>query len=310
MKKLKNEKTQQHISSQIRRAMITVNALILSVVFIVLFLYFREVMIKESLEKANIQLDVNIKEFNKEFSNIESTVSVIHSVIEHNFDIDEGKKRTSYVRMYNEQLENELRLIGEKTNMSSSVYVYFNYRLWGEAIDTWMLRTEDGQYVKQAVLPIEFYEENYREWYEIPISENRSLWTFPYLSLTGDNEGNIISSYVTPIEMDGHIIALAGMDLLVSDVTRSLEASRIYETGEMYILHPDGRTIYHPSYEFGQVPDDIRSFDLWLDKIRKEDRGSSIEVDHEGRKIVLAYAHLENGWVMASMIPQGEVLVS
>lgn len=297
----------KNISNQMIRAIMTVNILVLSVVFIVLFLYFRNVMIDESLEMANIQLDVNIKEFNKEFSNIESAVSVIHSVVESSFDVDEALKDTTYVEEFNTQLVDELKLIGERTDMSSSVYVYFNYELWGRAIDTWMLRVAEGEYVKQDVIPIEFYEENYRPWYEIPINEKRSIWTFPYLSLTGDNEGQIISSFVSPIEIDGYIIGLAGMDLLVSDVAKALENSRIYDTGEIYMLHPDGRTIYHPNYEFGKVPDELNSFDLWLDKINRLDRGSSIEIDKQGKEIVLAYARLENGWIMASMIPQQEV---
>nr|WP_255814071.1 cache domain-containing protein [Acidaminobacter sp. JC074] len=153
---------------------------------------------------------------------------------------------------------------------------------------------------------MEFFDENYRGWYEVPIAEKRPVWTFPYLSIAGGSIDQIITSYVVPLEKDGLVIGVAGMDLYLTDVIRYLENSRLYESGEVYLLYPDGRTIYHPRYEFGKVPDEINDFNQWLDIINANDYGS-LEVEAEKQMFVLAYMKLENGWTMASMIPKGEV---
>ncbi len=187
--------------------------------------------------------------------------------------------------------------------MTDSIYVYFNVEKFGREVDAWMLRDENDKFNQQASLG-EAYYEDYYEWYNEPIDNQKTLWTFPYESAAG----GLISSHVQPIIIDGESVGLVGMDLYLDSVQNTLEEVVLFDTGFLYLMHPDGRVMVHPEIAFGENVLDKGDFKALLDEMNDNKTGFTSYANKNGEKIVAAYAHLDNDWIVASSIPEREVL--
>ncbi len=259
---------------------------------------------EESRKMAVGQVEASVNEFQQEFFNIESAVSVLVHEIASEVDVSLALSNPQYLKDYKKELVKRTKSIGENTDLTDSIYVYFNVEKFNQEIDIWMLRDENDKFNLQDPFGMDYYFDEYSSWYHDPIEKQMTLWTFPYES----SAGGLITSYVTPVIVNGEAIALVGMDLYLDSVEQSLSEVTLFETGYLYLMHPDGRTMVHPRVEFGANILDQGKFEFLLDEMNTNDKGFTSYKRDDGTGVVAAYAHLDNGWIVASSIPEAEVL--
>jgi methyl-accepting chemotaxis protein len=296
-------KRRRKISGKIMFSILLVNLISLLVIAgIVVFLMDQNVG-SEAKKMAENQVEVKVNEFEQDFSDIESAVSIIVNEVKAEVDVARAKRDKQYLQDYKKELVTRLKSVGENTDLTRSIYLYFNTVYFDQEVDIWMLGKDDGTFELQDSFGYDYYLD-YNEWYTEPIENKRTLWTFPYESAAG----GIITSYVTPVVVDGTAIALVGMDLYLDDVQETLEATTLFDTGYLYMMHPDGRVLIHPRVDFESNLNDEGDYDGLLEKMASEETGFTTYERDDGQKVVAAFSHLNNGWIIASSIPEKEVL--
>lgn len=291
------------ISNKIALSIILTNLIVVLVIAGIMGVLLSQNVGEESRKMAVGQVEANVNEFQQEFFNIESAVSVLVHEIASEVDVRQALANKEYLQNYKKELVKRTKNIGENTDLTDSIYVYFNVEKFDQEVDIWMLRDDNDKFHLQDPFGMEYYEE-YSAWYSEPIQNKKTLWTFPYES----SAGGLITSYVTPVIIDGEAIALVGMDLYLDSVEETLSQVTLFETGYLYLMHPDGRTMVHPRVEFGANILDQGDFQFLLDEMNSKETGFTSYKRDDGAGVVAAYSHLDNGWIVASSIPEAEVL--
>lgn len=291
------------ISTKIMASILLVNIISLIIIGGIVSFLVTDQVGGESKKAAETQISQSVNQYEQYFSNIESAVGVIVNDIKADVDVNQALRNKAYLQEYKVELANRLKEIGENTDLSRSIYVYFNTLKFDQEVDAWLLKQDDGSYELQDSFGYDYYLE-YHSWYSEPIDNNQTLWTFPYESSTG----GIITSYVTPIIVDGEAIAMVGMDLYLDDVAKMLSETVLFESGYLYLMHPDGRMLVHQNIPFGENLLDQGDYQALLDKMNAETTGFTKYKRNDGVNVIAAYGHLNNGWIVASSIPEKEVM--
>ncbi len=293
----------KRIGSKIRFAIICVTLIISVLIGSVIAWNVNKSIAEEGISTAELIVINHAKEFNKEFNEIETFVKTMSESVKTEFDLKEAKRDKTYVKSFNQEWHKKLAKIAPAVDYSDSIYVYFNNEIFGVAEDTWLLKDDSGKFVKQDMLPLSSYKDTpEQEWFYGPIRSQEPRWTAPYISESGD----LITSYVVPVVVDGESVALFGMDLELSKLSKNLNDMVLYDTGYLYMVDQDYNFIVHPRFDMGtnlgEYPGGAASVEL----IKASTSGSDI-VDVDGSKIITAFSHLDNGWSISSRIPLREV---
>lgn len=292
------------ISSKIARGIIVSNLVVILVIAGVMGFMLRKNVGEMARHLAVRQVESTVNEFQQEFSNIESAVQVVANDIATRTDVSKAKYDKKYLQdLKKDALVPYLKQLGENTDLTTSIYVYYNVDYFGQEADIWLVEDENGKFILQDSFGMAYYDD-YHEWYNEPIDNGLSFWTFPYESAAG----GLISSYLIPVEVDGVNIALVGMDLYMDEIATTLDKVQLFDSGYLYLTHPDGRILVHPNAEFGSNMLDHGNYQFLLDDMAANGSGFTTYERDDGKNVLAAFDHLDNGWVVGSSIPESEVL--
>ena len=84
-------------------------------------------------------------------------------------------------------------------------------------------------------------------WYTVPKATHKTYVTDPYWYNIG-NEQSLIFTCVSPIlDADGSFIAMAGFDIPVNTLASIVQDVKLFETGHIVLVSPNGMIAYHPN---------------------------------------------------------------
>ncbi len=292
------------ISAKIMRAIIVVNLISLLIVGSVMGVQLNNNVGVEAKAMAEVKLQSIVNAFEQDFSNVQSAVSVMENDIRADIDVNRAMADKTYLQNYRKELIKRITTLGENSDISRSIYVYFNVEKFRQEVDAWVYQAEeDGNYELQAPFGLDYYKE-YQAWYHDPLEKKMALWTPPYESATG----GIISSYVTPVIVNGESIAIAGMDLYLDDIQKTLQEAVLFDTGYLYMMDSEGNILVHPSIAFNESIKDQGHGEELLAEMNANDSGFTRYKRDDGKLVIAAYGHLDNGWIVASSVPESEVI--
>ncbi len=302
------------ISTKIILSIITINLVILIALGTIISLLIYTNVGNMSSNYAMSQVNANIAQIEQEFKSIEALVKGLSAEIAVDINVADGKKNINYLLEYCDRYQEKLISLGEKTQVTNSIFVYFNHNLFNNVADCWVYG-ENPSSLKRQATTAQDYSETFHDWYNIPIDEGKDLWTFPYAI----KDGSLMTSYVTPIEKDGQIIGLIGMDLSLKHIGDNLKEIILYDTGYLYIMSANGDVIVHPKIDWLDTDGDGKydtppnlldtgDYQFILDHMSSHDASYINYKRHDGHEVFSAYGHLSNGWIVGSSIPKAEVM--
>lgn len=291
------------IANKITFSIIATSLLIVLTIGGIIGFFLNENVGKSSREMAVNQVEANVATFQQDFAKIETAVDVLSYQLSEKIDVRKAKSDAQYLKDIKTELTPELKTIGESSMLTPSIYVYFNVDMFRQEIDMWLLDDGNGNFDLQDSFGMDYYDE-YHPWYNDPLEKKEASWTFPYESAAG----GLISSYVTPIMKNGEAIGLVGMDFYLDDIEEALGEVTLFDSGYLYLMHPDGRTMVHPRVDFGTNILDVGNFQNLLDEMNSKETGFTTYQRDDKKNVIAAFSHLDNGWIIASSIPEAEVL--
>lgn len=90
---------------------------------------------------------------------------------------------------------------------------------------------------------------DYGSWYNVPQRTNQTYVTNPYWYEVG-SEQYLMFTCVAPLRgKEGQFIGMTGFDTPVATLNSIVENARVFETGYLSLIAPDGTIAYHPDNE-------------------------------------------------------------
>ncbi|MBS7528268.1 methyl-accepting chemotaxis protein [Fusibacter paucivorans] len=304
-----------HISTKIIIAII-VTSLVAQVVTLgaVTFIVNENVGNQATMLGQN-QILANSSKIDQSFLEIETLAKAISAEVAIDVDINASKADIQVLRDLCDTYEVKLAEMGKSTMITNSIYIYFNSALFGDVADCWVYGDD---FKRQPMIDLDYYNEPH-EWFDLPVKDGKTMWTFPYMGTTETTKGQLITSFVTPIIKNGVTVGMVGMDLNLKDVQESLNQIQLYDTGYLYMIDSNGDVITHPTIQWEDSDGDgmndtkvnIKStgdYQFLIDEFNNNQDGFTSYTRFDGKEVFSAYDHLSNGWIVAASVPRDEVM--
>lgn len=145
-------------------------------------------------------------------------------------------------------------------------------------------------------------------WYYSPIERGEAIWIGPYKAHYLGELWTV--SYVTPIYKDGTLIGVLGMDILFDTMIEQISSLRVYDTGFACLLDSDGRVLYHPRLEIGELPESVNDA-IGLDVFNQDSNGDALlRYTVSGQERQFSFSTLSNGMKLLVIAPVEEITSS
>lgn len=285
---------------------------VLGVYALLLFfgIYFMEREVsKETDQTMAMLLQQKARELNTNFEGMERALDALEGYIKNNADLERFETDEAYKELY---IDNFDHLARDVASVAGNVYAYYfraDHTRYGGNFGVFVTDNGYGEYTRMTLTDIGAYDENDREhvaWYYEPIQSGQPIWLEPY---ENQNINVYMTSYVSPVYVDGKFLGVVGLDLdmtLVQEIVDSVD----YMNGEAYLLAKNGDIMYSKDY-----PEGLKS--MYLEGERKEARlelmnkwensdGSNSYL-WKGKKYYIITKTLINGMVLAIEVPLKEI---
>lgn len=253
------------------------------------------------------EMDGVIGQIDQDFLTIEAAVNNLKGAVETQLDVKRLLSEPNYSDEAEEALGALLLGAGRTGGMTRSIYVYLDYAMFGKEIDVWYTRDSlSGTFERQPSLGGDEYYTEYHAWYNEPLAGN-TQWTAPYIS----EAGPLISSYITPLEVDGQIVGLIGMDLYMDDVETMVGELKLFDTGRTSLVMANGDELISSDSQWQDgIPPKVTDDGFPADEfeaIVASGQGVTQVVGADGTNFFVAYGRLNNDWIVLSEVPESEM---
>jgi GAF domain-containing protein/HAMP domain-containing protein len=170
------------------------------------------------------------------------------------------------------------------------------------------------------------FQATQRVWYTRAIPENnpesQALWSPVYVDATG--LGLVTTASSPAINRAGELAGIVGFDITLTDMTASVEAARVLESGYTFLMDQDGQSVALPERGYRDILGRPSTADE-ASVLLTEPNSPFIEVITEmligrsgfkrlelgGEVLYVAYAPLRNtGWSLGTVTREAEILVT
>lgn len=239
------------------------------------------------------------KELDRDFVEKRILAEETQNYIQVTFNPKELDENPNYMNEYEEGIKPFIYKMAEKYR---TAWVFFNHELDGEGHDVWFYdENGDGIPKRMEEQDASYYDdERNKEWFFTPKHEKKAFWSNPYpTTILEDKSVNWISHSI-PIYMDDLFIGIVGNDFLYSDFLKKFEEISIYGSGYGILLNDRYQILIHPDYNEIVGLDYIEKFKYqWITEHMSENETGILEYTWTDEdKKVLAYTHLDNGWIL------------
>lgn len=148
-------------------------------------------------------------------------------------------------------------------------------------------------------------KEDFMAWYFGPIENKKGTWSNIYFD---EYVNDTIITYSTPIIIDDQVIGVIGLDIRFSSIQAIVEGIQVYETGYAFLMNDSYDYLVHPDFNYTNNLTTIFSGDYaYMKSIFDEKDSGIIKYFFNDKDKIMAFKHLDNGWVVAAAPPYEEV---
>jgi methyl-accepting chemotaxis protein len=249
-------------------------------------------------------------EYSIQVSTIENTVNELAGIVLGSIDISKVKD-DNYFSNYEKDLASIVKSLGDSNKGIAGLYVNFDpkFTSGSKGFDVAYIHDESKQ---QSTITIDSYKlEDYKEdnddldWYYNPIKAKKGLWSDIYEDSI--SKINMIS-YTMPIYSNNELVGVAGIDLSFENLKKLILSTKIYDTGNAFLLSDDYKFLVDKSKT---DKDDFATMDnekyKYITEEMKNNKSSVIEINYEGKQTLMGYYRMDNGQIVGITVPSIEV---
>ena len=269
---------------------------------------FQEELDKTIVSTMNLACGEKAQELNTTLGRIEQSAEVM-AVLAQNYisDID-GLKEETTRNHYIEHLRDAAYNIAVNTSGAFGIYVRINPEIAGDKIGFyWMQNPATGKLEIVENTKISDYEPSDIEhvgWYYKPVKAGSAVWLDPYES---QKIYQTIVSYAIPIYKEDMLLGVVGVDIDWSYITDNIDSISTYESGYAFLMDEEFTIVYSKELEAGTK---LAEFSDELGHLKKAELVRSdrvFEINYDGTKNIVAFTELNNGKIMAIIVPKSEI---
>ncbi len=152
------------------------------------------------------------------------------------------------------------------------------------------------------------YDLNKRLWYIETLTSRGITVTSPYIDLVTEK---MVVSITTPVLKNNNVIGAMGIDLQVTDISKLMETYQVGENGYTLLINKDGSIFYHPDDPkifAANGPNPFAYLDNYIETITSGDSGVIEYRSGNNAKYIAYEPTRSSNWIVATVIPQSEVL--
>ena len=260
---------------------------------------------QNSAQIMNLSCREEGKKIDHIFHGVEQSVKIISSNTIRDLEMVKTLQSETMRKLLLDNLRPIVLAAANSTQGAVAVYVHFNPEVAPPDFGLFYSKTiSNRQFHEQPITDLsKLTEEEKAEanWYYKPVEAKTGVWLEPYYN--GKIKEKVIS-YVVPIYQGKALIGVAGIDILFSDIEKSIKKINPYETGYAYIINSDNEIICHPQGSTELPMEDEGKWNEFHLNTKKTTEGSAIyEYIENGDEFKVACYELENGMTMLLTAP-------
>lgn len=296
--------TGDKMKRSIRRKIISavvINFLCITVLLVsASILSISDVLDDDSSEILRLKCSESAQQINEELRNIEQSVDTMNSQLvswlgENDELLDDNERFNEYMNIMREFGRN----LVENTHGALGTYLRFDPSVTDDG-DFFWVRNRNGEIVDTKLTDISAYSRDDFEhvgWYYTPLDAHEPVWLDPYRN---ENIGYEMISYIVPLyKKDGEPLGIIGMDIDITLLNELCAKVRIYDSGDAFIIDPNGSLIYKNSYSKSGLEFDGCYYGAPSDEV--------ITAEHNGKKMIIMSQVLDNNMQFFIRVPKDEI---
>lgn len=271
--------------------------------------HLKTVSDQNSAQIMNLSCREEGKKIEHIFHSVEQSVKIIARNAVKNQSM-EKVFQDDYLRvMYIEELRPILLAAANSTEGAVAVYYHLNPEIAPPDAGLFYSKTNYNQtFLVQKVTDLSKVKPEDKgtvDWYYKAVEGRSPIWLEPY------NNGKItedVVSYVVPVYQGELLLGIVGMDILFSDITKTIADVKPYENGMACLINGDGEVLYHPTGQPQYTVDNIEEWNEFVaDAENNTDGKNAFEYRRNGKSYRLTYYAMENGMSMILTAPTSEI---
>ncbi len=165
----------------------------------------------------------------------------------------------------------------------------------------------DGSIIDGAGwFPPEEYDTRVRPWYVEAVNAGKTSFTTPYIDMVTQE---FVIALVTPLYHQGKFVGVMSADTILDSLVKTLLATKIGETGYLFVALKDGTILIHPNQDY-VMKTSLQTIEPALSDIAGTfamQREGTIHYPGNDQDNLLAYKQISNtDWYLCTTIPVKE----
>lgn len=269
---------------------------------------------QDAKEQLKLNSELSAHDLNATISKVEQSVNTLSDMVMREFDFAAFKKDKAYADTYTEEVIQEVENFALHTDGAITAYIRYNPEYSNPTSGAFFTRnTLEEPFTSVTPTDFSMYEEDddaHVGWYYIPVKNGAPIWMDPYLN---ENINVYMISYVVPLYAeDGTSIGIVGMDIDFGQITNSVDAIQLFDTGYAFLTDANGSIFHHKALDMGQ---NLAELDASLAEISgvlndENKQGSNVSYSYNRTKKELSYYNLGNGMKLIVTVPDVEIYQS
>lgn len=140
-------------------------------------------------------------------------------------------------------------------------------------------------------------------WYKTTEDNKKPTWIKPYYDARSKTK---CMTYAYPVYADDELVAMVGLDINFDDFEKLVHGIEVYKSGHASLIDNDQHYIVDDTHDINEDLKSAGYTDL-ADATAKNDSGIKTLTGKSGKEEYIAYAKLNNGFVLLISVPTSEV---
>lgn len=230
----------------------------------------------------------------------------LNYLVDSTIEIDKLREEAYLENYSNYILKPMVEKLAAETEGSAGVYVAIDPKYTNRSEGAWAANI-GGELVSSIPTNVagKSSDDPSVSFYYDAINAGEAVWTDPYLNNADLN----VVTYSLPIEINGSVIGVAGIDLEVASLIQKVEDIKEYDTGYAFLLNSQHDYLVHPTLDANSNLKTIENGALSKvsEKINSEE-SEVVDVKFAGDEKIITFTKLNDGKILVLTVPKKEVL--